>query len=352
MAMLTTSRREDRMTSFFVALCLFNLAADVTSQRVGPCDLITSKAFFNCSGRKLTEVPGEVWANTTMLDLSQNPLNLSLTTTLRGLKRLEGLVFLNLSGSHVPLLENYTLAGMQHLRVLDLSFTQLGEIKLGAFLACPKLNALFLGNNRLRDPLPAALRDLRHLSFLDLHGNDNLKAPPPAWAKGVQQVIGPKAWLGLDLGDVPGGLSRFQRKLLVENEIVNNSLRAEVPGKDDPAPSNAWAYVIAALVTVLSVAGLIVLAVKFKLFQHYLARYHHALLFEGDTSSQCSRAGLGVGLPGYDSRGNGPPPEPEDDDDGFIEDNYIQASERERAKETEEGEFEDQSDDDLQFTIG
>ncbi|XP_035277192.1 LRR receptor-like serine/threonine-protein kinase RCH1 isoform X3 [Anguilla anguilla] len=359
MVMPTTSRREGSMMSvgqsLFMALYLWDLVTGVAPWTVGPCDLVTTKAYFNCSGRKLTEVPGEVWANVTMLDLSQNSLNLTRPATLQALRRLEGLVLLNLSGNYLPLLDSDTLAGLRDLNVLDLSSTQLAEIKPGAFQALPKLHTLLLGNNRLRDPLPAALGDLSALSFLDLHGNDQLKAPPPAWLKGIQQIIRPRAWHGLDLGDMPRGASNFHRKLLVEDEVKNKSLK-EAPSGDAPTPTHTWLYLMAALVTALSVASLILLAVKCKLFRRYLASYRHALLYEGDVASQCSRAGLGVGLPGYDRHGDGQPRPglEEDDDDGFIEDNYIQASERERAeKEAEEGEGgEETEDDDLQFTIG
>uniref|UniRef100_A0A8C7XBE4 Uncharacterized protein n=1 Tax=Oryzias sinensis TaxID=183150 RepID=A0A8C7XBE4_9TELE len=69
----------------------------------------------------------------------------------------------------------------------------------------------------------------------------------------------------------------------------------------------------AGLGTVLSISLLIVMGVKFRVFHRFLASYRHALLQEVDGVSQ-SATGL------------------EDDDDGFIEDNYIQASEKEKAE--------------------
>uniref|UniRef100_A0AAY4CH97 Uncharacterized protein n=1 Tax=Denticeps clupeoides TaxID=299321 RepID=A0AAY4CH97_9TELE len=89
-------------------------------------------------------------------------------------------------------------------------------------------------------------------------------------------------------------------------------------------------------ITALAVSLFLVAAVKFHLFQRYLDSYRHL-----------SPRGLC-----------------EDDDDGFIEDNYIQACEREvpnrDREEEEEAEWEDEvmggnSDDELdleQFTIG
>ncbi|KAI1883143.1 hypothetical protein AGOR_G00242190 [Albula goreensis] len=357
MVLPTTSREAISMMSLEkslgVALCLWGVAVGIAPQKLGPCVFSATEPAFNCSGQKLTEVPAEIWVNVTVLDLSQNALNLTHPSTLMALRRLEQLSLLNLSGSYLPLLDRNMLAGLRSLRVLDLSACRLAEIRPGAFKAFSRLHTLMLGDNRLHDPLPDAFQDLKGLTYLDLHGNHHLGVAPPAWFKGAAQMIWPGTPQGSDVRDVSGGAPSFHRKLLIKD---NNSSTVKAPSEDTPAQTNTWLYLIAALVTVLSITGLIVLAVKCKLFHRYLASYHHRLLYEGEVSSQCSRAELGVGLgpepSGHGPRGRACPRELDDDDDGFIEDNYIQASEKERAqREAEEEEVED-SDDDIQFTIG
>ncbi len=117
-----------------------------------------------------------------------------------------------------------------------------------------------------------------------------------------------------------------------------------------------WTYLAAALGTVLTISLLIVLAVKLRLFHRFLASYRHSLLEEADGVSQYSQNASfpNSGMSGMRVVG-GTQRDPDDDDDGFIEDNYIQASEKDRAdrERQEEGveEMED-SDEDIQFTIG
>uniref|UniRef100_A0A8C4H9H7 Uncharacterized protein n=1 Tax=Dicentrarchus labrax TaxID=13489 RepID=A0A8C4H9H7_DICLA len=110
-------------------------------------------------------------------------------------------------------------------------------------------------------------------------------------------------------------------------------LRAANPDKG--SKSVEWSYLAAGLGTVLTISLIIVMAVKFRLFHRFIASYRHSLLQEAD----------GVRTPrGLD-----------EDDDGFIEDNYIQASEKDRAEREREENGEEgveDSDDDLQFTIG
>lgn len=117
-----------------------------------------------------------------------------------------------------------------------------------------------------------------------------------------------------------------------------------------------WSYLAAGLGTVLTISLLVVITTKFRVFHRFLASYRHSLLQEADGVSQYGQEEAPfpnsvIGRMGV-LGGTG---ELDEDDDGFIEDNYIQASEKDRAererKENVEIEIED-SDDDLQFTIG
>lgn len=132
-----------------------------------------------------------------------------------------------------------------------------------------------------------------------------------------------------------------------------------LPESSDPGDDRKlvdWSFLAAGLGIALALSLLIVMTVKFQVFHRFLASYRHSLLQESDGVSQygpedasypSSVMGRASGV-----RGTG---DLEDDDDGFIEDNYIQTSEKDRVQREvrmEEGEDMDDSDDDLQFTIG
>ncbi|XP_047223142.1 type III endosome membrane protein TEMP-like [Girardinichthys multiradiatus] len=146
-------------------------------------------------------------------------------------------------------------------------------------------------------------------------------------------------------------LKGSQRHLLgVTGPLATNTTLTEAGSPQSPQ----WSYLALGLGTLLLLSLLIVMAVKFRLFHRFLASYRHSLLQETDGVSQYSPEDVSfpnvsgqMGVVGGTQRGV------EDDDDGFIEDNYIQTSEKDRAeRESREGEEEEDSDDDLQFTIG
>ncbi|CAN9503113.1 unnamed protein product [Ophioblennius macclurei] len=136
---------------------------------------------------------------------------------------------------------------------------------------------------------------------------------------------------------------------------TQDPLNSTLIGKSDqnePHKRLDWSILAAVVGGFITLSLVIVLIAKFRLFHRFLASYRHSLLRESDGVSQFGQEDMSFpeSVSGRVGVGRGTTGNVDDDDDGFIEDNYIHTSEKVRAQiEIEE---EDDSDDDLQFTIG
>ncbi|KAF5897033.1 AP-1 complex subunit mu-1-like, partial [Clarias magur] len=252
-------------------------------------------ATFDCSRRNLTSIPQQIWPNVTELDLSGNQLNLLHTKILKKLKHFQHLVKLNLSANYLPLLVQQHFYHLPSLEILDLSGCKLAAVKPGALLNFPRLQKLFLDNDGLQTPVPAVLRLHGWVEVVD--GTSNL--PGSDRPKEVVQV----GWRrerhsDFDM-DTDNGI--FLRKLLAE--VPENIDTRNTTGNNEKRSPDAWKYLVAALVTAISLSVLITIGAKCKLIHRYLSSYRHSRLSEGDGASQCDPANFDVG---FSSHGNIP----------------------------------------------
>lgn len=362
---------------FLVWIAILSLS---TSSGSSPC-WTENKEMLNCSKRDLSRIPGSIPRSITRLDLSSNSLNLSEVRN--SLHDFSSLTFLNLSNNYNHVLNSKTFSSLLKLQTLDMSGCGLTQLDTEVFKNMTHLRTLILKHNKLQYLQPTHFSSLRVLDVLDLSHNNiqmmdktflqllaniqtvRLSGNPwicnssayalQHWLKdkkvsGVVCAMPPELQ-GRDILTLTSKdpnikeLLRFRRSDFKSSAPLNETFTTQ------PSPQKAdytWQYLVGVLVGAISLSLLLALAVKCKLFQKYIASYRHRPLSEGDYSSQYDTESADVVIAGRGWEGaptsqvrNPARQDANEDDDGFIEDNYIQATDKK----------EEDDDDDISFTL-
>uniref|UniRef100_A0A8C8VJM6 LRRCT domain-containing protein n=1 Tax=Pelusios castaneus TaxID=367368 RepID=A0A8C8VJM6_9SAUR len=344
-------------------LCVCSLFCAWPAATGHPCRT-DSKGWADCSGKSLQHTPDSLPGNITRLDLSFNSLAMPRSRTF--LIHFPSLRALNLSNNIIPTVYPATFSNLWVLQLLDLTSCDIIHLHPKAFQGLENLHTLLLKNNKLQALQLSALLAFGALVHLDLRNNDLISVdvlilqlmertqqvllqgnpwicncsmyPFQQWLQQRQAVhvlcASPPGLQGQEVGTLNfqdlgcRRNQRFPRTLLSASTDLLPTVQRNDTTTMTPAGTggNSWPYLLGFLAFAIVTSVLIALAAKCKLFHKNFASYRHRPLPDsssmGDSHAE-GGAAWGENQPRLGAAGLQP-----EDDDGFIEDNYIQPSER------------------------
>uniref|UniRef100_A0A4W5JMD2 Toll like receptor 8 n=1 Tax=Hucho hucho TaxID=62062 RepID=A0A4W5JMD2_9TELE len=160
-----------RLLFILVLLCLsLSCSGRTWAQRKVPCDVISlnQSESFDCSDRKLLQVPQDISQNATRLDLSSNRIKKLSGTSFRNLRNLTRLDLSNNPQKHPLTIENQTFSMLDQLKELLLDGNGLSAVPS----ALPsRLRFLSLKFNHIKTIRPNDFMHVRLLETIHLIGN-------------------------------------------------------------------------------------------------------------------------------------------------------------------------------------
>ncbi|NXO01561.1 LRC19 protein, partial [Rhinopomastus cyanomelas] len=316
--------------------------------------------------------PSSLPSNITGLDLSFNSLVVPHDGTF--LMHFPSLHSLNLSSNALMALSPAVFSNLRTLNLLDLSSCSISYLHMDAFKGLENLHTLLLRNNSLQELDVPFFLPLKALFYLDLQHNalvsvdawslQMLEAIPQVQLQGnpwlcdcsahplqqwLQRRQGGTMSAGVPLNPFAPTLGQVLRWLSQDlscpaerqpaERLILHALTCPSCATATTPPAGkggrSWPYLVGFLVAAIGLSLLIALAAKCKLFHKNFASYRHQPLPEtssigGSTmedSSSWDRGSSGQGTRESHLMPSAVELQAEDDD-GFIEDNYIQPSER------------------------
>ena len=151
---------------YILRLFLFFLFLPSLSVNCCPTLCLCVETRVDCSHNNLTNVPQNINASTTELDLSFNRIGSLKNFTFSSLNKLN---LLNLSYNRISRIESYALEGLSQLKILNLTVNKINYLNCVILNHTPQLERLYIKNNSLTE-IPG-ICTFTKLRILDLSAN-------------------------------------------------------------------------------------------------------------------------------------------------------------------------------------